>query len=358
MCNQRTDFAVKFPSCVSALKLWSDEMLNKEIQSFSESHPQVEDAMKSTFVIFVKLFYQRPGCPKLKIRLSTPPIQVFFKKFTSHIPNHDVIRTGAYFQLSNSLGAKDCTMDLIRTSLYECISDYVIVEEYDVHQTDDVHADDSVSQVGVNPAYIADEQRSEFTSASNMQSKTQSAHQQMSNVSKALSQPVSLSSLKQKPTGKILNEVSKDHCDDQKMPQRVADPENSERNKTKVETASQLTSSVLSSLQEKEDSLAALDIENAEDFDKLSSLSSASSHTEEEEPKSAPPPEPQSRFSKSVQDALSVVIDKSTVVEKNEFGGVDFLVVGRRARHIQPSQGACMWWKLHCIRAPQGESMQ
>lgn len=140
----------KFEQCIRQVKAWSQLILENEVTNLVQNIVDLEDLLKGSFVVFVKSFYQRPGCPKLQIRLSVPCVKKFVTNFIQEASEHKVLRTGLYFSPSSRLLAKDMNMDLIRNIFHGFLADYVIAHEIvsETKPIDDVQADDSVSNVG------------------------------------------------------------------------------------------------------------------------------------------------------------------------------------------------------------------
>ena len=308
VCKARRDFDSTFRDCLNGMRVWTEDTLVVELNEIMSHFPNFEDAMRSSFIIFVKSFYQRPGCPKLRIRLTSPPCNVFFSKFVSHISDHDVIRSGRFFDPDNVLMAKDCVMDLIRMSLYECVSDYVIVEELTVDanvNADHVKSEDSVSQVGINPHYVPNVEGSAVGSEP-MNRPLLTSHQRPTNMVPSILGRSNLSGVSR--ARQVLRKTEDAALFDQ-----------TKRIPASKESKQSTTSSLKREQEGIESPVKKPSSEIPDRYDEISSVSSLGNDSTNEsdqpqEDRDEQNADDASVFSKKVQEALSVVIDKTTVV--------------------------------------------
>ena len=152
---RRCEDPVKIKECLNMIKHWSPSLFNHEFDNIRREIPNIEDMFKSTFIIFVKQFHERPGCPKLQIRMTMPPASSFIQKFVVLMSTSELLCSGDWNNAACTISLKDVVMDLIREVMHGFIADYVIVQELVPNAPssafDDVEACDSASNVASRP---------------------------------------------------------------------------------------------------------------------------------------------------------------------------------------------------------------
>lgn len=152
---KRCEDPVKIRECLGMMKNWSPSLFNHEFDNIRREIPNIEDMFKSTFIIFVKQFHERPGCPKLQIRMTMPPVFSFVQNFAVLMSSSELLCSGDWNNAAHAISLKDVVMDVTREVMHGFIADYVIVQELVPNALpsalDDVEACDSASNVASNP---------------------------------------------------------------------------------------------------------------------------------------------------------------------------------------------------------------
>ena len=139
----------KIKDCLALVCAWPPHLFEKEISNIHKLIPNIEDMFKSTFIIFVKCYHQRPGCPTLQIRMSLPPVAKFLQNFILQLSTSDLIYSGLWRNTGYIIPHKDICMDICREIMYGFIDEYVIVQEMITEEKhlDDIQASDSASNI-------------------------------------------------------------------------------------------------------------------------------------------------------------------------------------------------------------------
>ena len=154
-CQAKLDPCAVFQECLDLVHLWGEPVFADHLHCLSKV-ADVDDLLRSTFITFVKMMYQRSGSPRLHVRLTVPPLSVYFRHLMIAAAQQPFIRSGAFFEPDRSpLDKKEAMMAIMRACLRECCAEYVIAQEAHEHAANqptvpepDVAPWESVSNVG------------------------------------------------------------------------------------------------------------------------------------------------------------------------------------------------------------------
>lgn len=167
-CSNKKNSSEIFKHCLQQVQEWGEPIFLQEHKNFS-AFSDCDDLFRSTFVMFVKSYFNRPGSPKMHIRLTVPPLTFFVRQLILQAVSHPYIISGQFFISNHITNKRDCTIEILRKCLKNCVQEYVIAQELhdsfnnNKETTPHVSEWDSASNIGANQI-LNDECRSQHLS--------------------------------------------------------------------------------------------------------------------------------------------------------------------------------------------------
>lgn len=174
VCSKKVNTIETFGHCLKQVSEWGEPVFAEECLNFSSRFPESEDIFRSTFLSFVKQFFQRQGSPKMHIRLTVPPLSYFIRQLLLEASQHPYILSTQFFTSSSTLNKRDSSIEILRKCLKSCVHEYVIAQE--LHEADQntksnnpmpyVSEWDSASNIGAHKIIDDDEYDSHYAPSS------------------------------------------------------------------------------------------------------------------------------------------------------------------------------------------------
>jgi len=129
-CKSKENWQSVLAECLGQVDTFGEPYFQTEVAKFLAINADGEELFRSSFIIFLKCMYNRPGGPCMHIRLTVPPFAFFMRTFLSEASIHPFVTTGEFFEPTRSpVDKKSTAVDVLRASLRHCTKEYVIAQE-------------------------------------------------------------------------------------------------------------------------------------------------------------------------------------------------------------------------------------